>query len=251
VPRFHNSYVGLRNRVALLSEAYSYLTFGDRIKATTYFVEEALNFASQNIDRIKKACATADREVTVGRSLATRGQLRRGGTIEILMGEVEEQKNPISGTPMYRRKDVSKPEQMIDMLWFEPSASEVAASEYYIPAEANDVIELLRTHGVRMRKLTSPVRGVEQFVITNNTTRPVRPGSIDYGDHALRTLEGSWQAAPDVTVPAGALAVSLQQPLGRLGFYLLEPTSDDGVTTWNLLDGWLAAGKTYPILRKR
>lgn len=251
VPRFHNSYVGLRNRFALLSEAYSYLTFEDRIKATAYFVEEALNFASQNADRIQEACATADREATIGQQLATRGRLQRGGTIEILMGDVEEETNPASGTPMYRRKDVSKREQMIDMLWFEPTASEVAASEYYIPAEASEAIDLLTRHGVQMRKLTEPVRGVEQFVITNNTTRPVRPGSIDFGEHALRILEGRWQAAPDATVPAGAFAVPFQQPLGRLGFYLLEPTSDDGLTTWNVLDDWVKDGKAYPILRKR
>ena len=45
VPRFHNNYVGMRNRFALLSEAYAYATFEDRIKATNYFLEEALNFA--------------------------------------------------------------------------------------------------------------------------------------------------------------------------------------------------------------
>ena len=45
VPRFHNNYVGLRNRFALLSEAYAYATFEDRIKATNYFIEAALNFA--------------------------------------------------------------------------------------------------------------------------------------------------------------------------------------------------------------
>src|SRR4029077_10681452 len=48
VPRFHNNYVGLRNRFGLLSEAYSYATFEDRIKATNYFLEAALDFANQN-----------------------------------------------------------------------------------------------------------------------------------------------------------------------------------------------------------
>ncbi len=251
VPRFHNSYVGMRNRFALLSEAYSYLTFEDRIKATNYFVEEALNFAHQNADRIKKACVAADQETLIGKQLATRGRLRRGGMIGILMGEVEEEKSPLSGTMMYRRKDVSKPEQMIDMLWFEPSATEVAASEYYVPAEATQALELLRAHGIQMRRLTQPIKGVEQFAISNNTTRPVQANSIDFGQHALRTLEGAWQAAPDAVAPAGAFAVSLQQPLGRLAFYLLEPASDDGLVTWNYLEDLLKDAKTYPIFRKR
>ncbi|HUF51272.1 MAG TPA: M14 family metallopeptidase, partial [Longimicrobiales bacterium] len=34
-PRFNNNYIGLRNRIAILSEAYSYATFQDRITATT------------------------------------------------------------------------------------------------------------------------------------------------------------------------------------------------------------------------
>jgi len=251
VPRFHNSYVGLRNRFALLSEAYSYLPFEDRIKATRYFVQEALNFAGQNADRIKKACAAADQETIIGKPLATRARLRRGGMIEILMGEVEEEKNPVSGAMMYRRKEVSKPEQMIDMLWFEPSATELAASQYFLPANATAAVELLRAHGIQIRKLTQPVDGLEQFVITNNSTRPVQPGSIDFGQHALRTLEGSWQAAPKLTAPAGAYAVSLAQPLGRLAFYLLEPTSDDGLATWNFLDDLLNDVKTYRIVRKK
>ena len=57
VPRFHNNYVGMRNRFALLSEAYAYATFEDRIKATNYFVEEALTFAHPNAARLKKAVA--------------------------------------------------------------------------------------------------------------------------------------------------------------------------------------------------
>jgi hypothetical protein len=40
------------------------------------------------------------------------------------------------------------------------------------------------------------------------------------------------------------------QPLGRLAFYLLEPTSDDGLVAWNFLDDVLKDATTvYPILR--
>ena len=86
--------------------------------------------------------------------------------------------------------------------------------------------------------------------MASNTSRPVTP-SPDFGQHGLRTLEGAWQAAAGVTVPAGAWAVPMNQPLARLAFYLLAPTSDDGLTAWNYLDDLLADAKTYPILRKR
>jgi hypothetical protein len=253
VPRFHNNYVGMRNRFALLSEAYAYATFEDRILATSRFVDAALTFAHRNAERIKKACANADAEMLVAKTAATRAQMARGGIIEILMGEVEVEQNPNNGANMNRRKNVTHPEQMIDMLWFEPAATEIVGREYYVPAEATKALELLRRHGIQMRQLTQPVRGVEQFTITANTQRQPSQGSIDFGTHGLRTLEGTWAAAaPAVAVPAGAWAVPMNQPLARLAFYLLSPTSDDGLTTWNYLDELLGADvKTYPILRRR
>ena len=250
VPRFHNNYVGLRNRFALLSEAYSYATFEDRIKVTNYFLEEALNFASQNIDRLKQATAAAEKEALVGKSLATRAQKKTGGLIEILMGEVEDEKNPVSGAIMNRRKDVVRPEQMTDRLWFEPTATEEVPAEFYVPAGATASLDLLRKHGIQMRPVTAPVSGVEQFVISSNTARPPT-GNIDTQQHALRTLDGKWEPAAGVTVPAGSYAVPMNQPLARLAFYLLAPTSDDGLVTWNFLDEMLKDAKTYPILRKR
>jgi hypothetical protein len=52
-----------------------------------------------------------------------------------------------------------------------------------------------------------------------------------------------------MTFPAGSLRVPMDQPLARLAFHLLEPSADDGVVTWNLVDEWLAAGKDVPIYR--
>jgi hypothetical protein len=46
--------------------------------------------------------------------------------------------------------------------------------------------------------------------------------------------------------------VPVNQPLGRIVFYLLEPRSDDGWVAWNVLDALLGADvKTYPIVRVR
>jgi hypothetical protein len=253
LPRYQNNYVGLRNRFALLSEAYSYATFEDRIKATNYFMEESLTFAHQNAARLKQAVADADKESVIGKPLGTRAAIKTGGTVQILMGAVDEEINPNGGATMWRRKDVIKPVQMIDRLWFEPTMTEMVPAEYYVPATATKALDLLRAHGVQMRQLTQPVRGVEQFAITTNTARPTPATvSLDMGFHGIRTLNGDWQPAPDVTVPAGAWAVAMNQPLARLAFYLLAPTSDDGLTAWNFLDDALGPDvKTYPITRKR
>ena len=253
VPRFHNNYVGMRNRFALLSEAYAYATFKDRILATNYFVEEALNYASANAAKLKKACADADKEAVVAATLATRARIKRAGMIEILMGEVEDELNPNNSARMNRRKDVVKPVRMFDELWFEPTITDTVAAEYYVPAAATKAIDILRLQGLKMRKLTAPVKAatLEQFIITANTERPQANASIDLGTHRLRSLEGSWQPAA-ADVPAGSYAIAMNQPLARLAFYLLAPTSDDGLVAWNYLDDMLGEGtKTFPIARKK
>ena len=251
LPRYHNSYVGMRNRFALLSEAYAYATFEDRIKATNYFMEESLNFAMQHADRLKQIAADADRESIIGKELSTRSAIKIEGTVEILMGEVEDEVNPNNGACMNRRKDVLKAEMMRNGLWFAPTATELVAAEYYVPAGAEKALELLRAQGIQMRRLTQPVTGVERFTIATNTARQAN-GGPDTGAHGLRTLTGAWEPAADTTVPAGSYAIPMNQKLARLAFYLLAPTSDDGLTTWNYLDEMLGEGvKSYPILRKK
>jgi hypothetical protein len=253
VPRFHNNYVGMRNRFALLSEAYSYATFEDRIKATNYFIEEALNFAHTNADRLKQLVAAADAEALVGRPQATRAAIRTGGLIEILMGEVEQEINPNTKRSMNRRMNVSKPEMMFDRLWFTPTWHEEVPAAFYVPAKAEKALELLRAHGIRMQQAAAAASGLEQFVITSNTTRPGGRGggpSIDTGTHELRTINGYWQPASG-PLPAGSWEIPMDQPLARLAFILLAPTSDDGLLNWNFLDDMLTQGANYPVLRRR
>ncbi|HUF24170.1 MAG TPA: M14 family metallopeptidase [Vicinamibacterales bacterium] len=259
VPRFNNNYIGLRNRFALLSEAYSYLTFEDRIKATDYFLEEALGFAAGHADRIKQIVAAADAASIVGKTQSVRSRYHQGGELTILMGDVEEQRHPYTGQVMLLRQDVVTPEVMRDHSTFESAMDETAPAEYYIPGDLlqnamqnarllGSLADKLTAHGIRFTRLTEPktVRA-ERFAITSNTQI-----EREFQGHRMRTLDGAWEAASDVSLTAGSLAVPVNQPLGRIVFYLLEPRSDDGWVTWNVLDQLLGADtKSYPIVRVR
>jgi len=42
----------------------------------------------------------------------------------------------------------------------------------------------------------------------------------------------------------------MDQPLARLAFILFDPRSDDGLMTWNILDGLMGdKPQDYPVLR--
>ena len=259
-PRFNNNYIGLRNRFALLSEAYSYLTFEDRIKATDYFLEEALGFASANAARIIDTVKAADAASIVGKPQSVRSRFHKAGELRILMGEVDEHRHPYTGQLMLLRKDVAKPEIMTDFSTFESAMDETAPSAYYIPAAliagnatqnarlAGALADKLAAHGIRFTRLTAATTvNAERFAISGNK-QAERP----FQEHRMRTLDGAWTPAAEMTLDAGTIVVPVAQPLGRLAFYLLEPRSDDGWVTWNVLDAVLGdAVKTYPIVRVR
>ena len=259
-PRFNNNYIGLRNRFALLSEAYSYLSFEDRIKATDYFLEEALGFASANAARIINTVQAADAASIVGTPQSVRSRFHKAGELRILMGEVEEHRHPYTGQLMLLRKDVVKPEMMTDFSTFESAMDETAPSAYYIPATliagnaaqnarlTGSLADKLAAHGIKVTRLTAATTvKAEQFAISGNK-QAERP----FQEHRMRTLDGEWTPAADMTLDAGTIVVPVAQPLGRLAFYLLEPRSDDGWVTWNVLDALLGdAVTTYPIVRVR
>jgi Zinc carboxypeptidase len=243
-PRFNNNYVGLRNRFAILSEAYSYATFEERIRATYRFLEEILGYARGHASTLRRVVATADAADVTGQTLSLHEDFQRTDSVAILVGEVAEDRNPYTGERIFRRLEVRRPERMPEFQTFRPTETGVAPAFYYVPPDLKKVIALLEAHGVRLDRLRSAEsRSVERFAIDSQAT-----AATEFQGHHERTLYGRWEAA-DVTLPESTVVVAVHQPLGRLVFTLLEPRSDDGVVDWNVLDDVLPASKTYPIVR--
>jgi hypothetical protein len=249
-PRFNNNYIGLRNRFGLLSEAYAYATFQDRITATNRFVEENLNFVAKNAGKIKDITGDADRRKVVGQSLGLRAEMAKSAdSVEILLGEVRQEKHPKDGHVMDVRADVKKPEKMPEYGIFTATETERVPSFYYLLPGNNKAVGLLRAHGIVFSALvTTRARlvDIEEFQIDTNT-QAQNPNE----GHRERTVTGKWVATKR-ELPEGTLEVPMTQPLARLAFYLLEPRSDDGLVTWNFMDDQLTADpKVYSILRSR
>ena len=246
-PRFNNNYVGLRNRIGLISEAYAYASFEERVAATLRFVEESLAFAHEHAARITALIAEADGTPVAGRSLAVRAVARRSSEpVEILLGRTEEVPHPVTGEPMRRRLDVVEPTLMDEYVAFEAAVDglEVAPASYYVPADLTAAVDLLAAHRVDAEPLEAAVTiDAEQFVI-----RDASLAERAFEGHYQRTVGGAWEAV-ERTVPVGTLVVPVTPRLGRLVFALLEPRSDDGIVNWNFLDEWIEAGSVYPILR--
>jgi hypothetical protein len=247
-PRFGTNYAGLRNRVAILSEAYSYLDFERRVKATEAFVEEIMRFVAASGDSIPLLTAVSDAGTPMEQGIAS--ELWAPATpVDVLVGAIGNKVNPRSGKTMYTMvESTAVPTSMIVYDSFISTATRRVPAEYIVPVSANGlqaVVERkLREHGVQVETVNTPSRkSVEQFVIEK-----VQHADQPFQGHRTTSLRGKFERR-DIDVAAGSLIVRTRQPLSRLVFYLLEPESNDGLTTWNFLDAALTPGAAHPVLK--
>jgi hypothetical protein len=251
-PRAGQNYVGFRNRLTILSEAYSYLSYKRRIEVTERFVEEILKYVDGHRAEIVALTKSLDDEWikraqgSTEMPLGVEYELRPLPTpVEILVGEVKQEVNPRNGRPMtVAIEDSYKPELMQDYAYFAPTRTVPMARVYVLPADASfqPIVDKVRQHGIVVEALTAPLATeVSSFVVEAITKSP-KP----FQGHNEVKLKGQY-TSEKVTLPAGTKVVRLAQPLGLLAAYLLEPESDDGLTNWNFLDPWLEVGKPAPV----
>lgn len=246
-PRYLTNYVGVRGRLAILSEAYSYLTFEDRVRATERFLNALLENLYVRRGEVFSLVESTAGSALPGRKLPLRGELPADPPVrEILLGAVAEDTHPLTGETILRRLDVANPERM-------PVADAFAAADavempeaYLLSADATALVAHLRLHGISVEPLPPDWRGEAQAFLIDSVQTAERPFQ---GRHEQK-ITGRWAEARPTDGPAGGYRVSLRQPLARLAVLLLEPTADDGLANWGFLSPWLDPNRPLPIWRE-
>lgn len=241
-PRYVTNYFGLRNRIAVLSEAYSYCDFETRIAVTRAFVLGVVEALLARREQVLAACALADRQVSAPDAPVYFGFDTGYGDAEqlpVLVGEVED------GGRGHRhvRKDVQRPKTMAVYRSFRSRRQIALPDAWAVLAPSDEVVARLKLHGIQYEVLTAPVtRSAQQFAVADKR-KPKRP----YQGHQELQLQGSWGEMAPRALPAGTLLVKARQRLGRLAAQLLEPESEDSLSRWNFFEATTAA--SYPVLR--
>jgi hypothetical protein len=251
-PRAGQNYVGFRNRLTILSEAYSYLSFKRRIEVTERFVEEILKYVDGHRAEILALTKALDDEwITRAQGsaempLGVEYEMRPlPKPVELLVGEVTQEVNPRNQRPMtVAIEEKFKPEMMQDYAYFAPTRTVPMARVYVLPtgAEFEPIVDKIRQHGIVVDELASPITAEVSSFMVEAINKSAKP----FQGHNEVKLKGQYTTGK-VTLDAGTRIVRLAQPLGPLAAYLLEPESDDGLTNWNFLDPWLEVGKPAPI----
>jgi hypothetical protein len=242
-PRFGTNWIGLRGRMAVLSEAYSNDDFRTRVASTYDFVREVLSFVAEARDTI---LALNARVPTLPDSITVRSRLGLP-TMQPVIAEITQPAG--QGNGGYARRRRSGIFRAIEMPVYDRFVAvrrEAMPEAYFVPIRLEGALELLHHQGITVESLEGrPAGQLEMFLVDSVVRAPLFEG------HRPIRLEGRWSPGHQALTASRWKLVRTAQPLGVLAAYLLEPTSEDGVVTWNLLDHELSPGKAYPILRSR
>ena len=225
-PRFGSNYRGLSNRLDLLLECYSYLTFPDRVKTTYATILEALTYVAAHPDDVMQVVAA---------SRAPRDQIAVRYKLEAFDEPIEiatRTPRTLDGAP-----------SMVKVRYYSNFIGSTVISRpaaYIVPA---NVAEHLERHGLE----TEPVTGSREVEVATVTGFDTEGGRKILEAAQVGDLQVEWKRQTRA-VPANARRVPTDSPLGAVAVYLCEPESDDGV----IENGLVAApklGDEFPIWR--
>ena len=234
-PRYSTGYGDFIGVPTVLNENHMLKPYRQRVLGTYVLLEAALKIAAQDADRIAAAKATdrASRPVEL---------LTRWTPAEKPIGWVDRFEGVAFET--YRSPATGRLEQRwlgrpvawrMPIIGQTPTARVRLPRAWWVPPAHVEVIDRLRLHGIRFEVMAAPrTLALDRVHLRDAKLLAASDGRIPLDasfDH--RTTEE--------TMPAGAVRVPSDQPLGLLAAALLEPESQDSFLAWGFFPEMLAA----------
>ena len=243
-PRFVTNYLGLRNRVAILAEAYVYAGYAQRIEVLKTFVTLVLKAASEQSDKIIQLINMLDKQSVVGRALTLSAELtRKQIPIKVLLGKVELVDNPVGNYPLRRRLEHQSVVSVLDKTSFDAQTTSIAPIEYVITTPDEVIINQLRRHKIEYQSVNQTYKQhLSIFRLSDVSSLPRYQQTIPL------KVKGTWKSQL-VDIPLSAIRIPMNQPNARLAFSLLEPLAADGMVAWNIFKPTLQENTDYPVYR--
>ncbi len=185
-PRYSTEIMGLRGKIGILAESYSYAPYEKRIESTYQFVLETLAELNSNSAKVLKLIRD-NRAVEVGTKIPVKAELAR--TADDVQALGYKAANGDLPQPPYGPESASKyrPEDYRVALWMHSKATkEIAVPQAYaVPVEAAWMVTRLLMHGVRVERLKQPADGIQCEVLTITEDERV----TELQNHRLHSLK--------------------------------------------------------------
>ena len=265
--RYTTNYAGLRNRLALLLEVYSYDKFPVRVETQYECIYGALKVVAKDKDEIKEMIAAADarskdrakngidpeRDIVALNSEMTPMPFEGKDKLTVLSYETDEE-GQVIGTRLYDEEgdpydiEYGKPVDYETEYWgtFVPTDVETMGAYYLIDNDCKEFADLMKFHGVEMTKLKEDITLNAEDYLHYNIQSYTSGGAVidgtardEYEGHYQTLVTGEWaNGDKSIVIPAGTYVISTAQRFGSFAALMCEPAAVDGGVAWNYFDNY-------------
>ncbi|MBC8044563.1 MAG: M14 family metallopeptidase [Rhizobacter sp.] len=240
--RYGASYGGLQNKISILMETYSYVSFERRVMAAYHFMRENLEYTFRHAAEVKDVVRTAVAE-TIKRGEKFDAKKNVLGleieqtafekSVTIIGYEVKEKRNAdgsVGFVPTKTKKIYTAPYFGKYVM----TRSVPRPLAYLLPKSEWRIAMKVQQHGAAVEVLLKPFETlVEVFkVISVAASEKCFQAHREVQVQVERVRE-KWQ------FEAGDYLIPMNQPAGNVIAGLLEPDSDDSLAHWNYFDNYL------------
>lgn len=244
-PRYSTEYMGMRGRIGILSESYSYVSYKTRVEVSYAFVTETLRVLAQEETEVRQMLDQAGESVVPGQKLPLQAEIIKTADGVTAKGFQTSDGTPPRGQYGAEALAAHEPKDYTVELWnrAQPTKEVKLPYAYAVPQEYSWAMSRLVRHGVQIQQLRDDTSAqVETYRISSLENQ------ADFQRHDMLKLESEAERK-EITLKQGSYIVQTQQPLGVLGGYMLEPMADDSLAVWNFFDPDLDAGDQFPVIR--
>lgn len=237
-PMLSQGYTALRNRPGLLIETHMLKPYKQRVEATYECMLTTLEILNRESASLRSLVAKADEYVSSESFLATpfplrfETQMNDSTMVDFLGVAYTAEKSGVSGGTWFK---YSKTPETYTLPYFHKTRSDLTVRlpyAYIIPAQWTEVINRLRIHGIRMKRIDNEIK------LNVTTCRFINPKwqSAPYeGRHPMTNIETE-EITEERLYPAGSVIVETMQPAGRIIPHILEPRGNGSFVYWGFFD---------------
>ncbi|MGB0833548.1 MAG: M14 family metallopeptidase [Psychrobium sp.] len=227
--RYSDGYGATRHIPTVLVENHSLKPYKQRVLGTYVLIESSLKAVAAHQKHLSKAIAS-DKSSRPDELPLTWGY-NKPRTVAFKGITYQHFDDEISGTQQVKWTGKAKTYQMP---WFDRNVPKLVTKlpkSYWILPQYTNAISRLKQHSIKTNTLTAPRTIMLESLSVANSEFAKAPYE---GEMRVKATFNSHKS--DIELPAGSVEVSLDQPLGKLAFALLEPQSPDSLFHWGFFN---------------
>jgi hypothetical protein len=237
-PRYLTNQMGLRNRMAILSETFSHDRFYKRIHAANVFIEEILEYTAIHGEEIRRINRAADERVAASGFGQEKGvafqMVPLAEPLDLLSYKYIPFEKDSGEIDFVRSSELVVTKGVLNYNRFEAIVTATKPAAYVFSAEFTEVAAKLREHGIPVEVLIDE----QLFVGQTFSVDEMAKQNFVQNNHQNSVLQGGFLVGQK-EFSVGDFYVPMNHRLANMAFYLLEPQADDGLAYWNFFDVYL------------